>query len=312
MAAGGSAGGYECDFVDSVPESLSCAVCLLPFRDPHLVSCCGSKFCAPCINQLKAVDQPCPVCVQEFTTLLDRGCQRKVLNLKVFCSRKSDGCQWEGELHHLDHHEREECGWAVVECSYQCGSHLPRRLMAEHKHEVCPQRPINVKLECFMKSMEKKLTSERKRHERELTAVREEFRISLVEERDAHEEEVEELKRLMESKMAEHRKKTGWKMVELQLLMESKIAELKNTERKMAADLKQLMESKMVEHKKGTEIKKAGPTGRLRLRKRRMESRGNSSKGCLLSIIKYDAYNMVSSNFGTSSWFRRLYLHTVH
>ena len=61
------------------------------------------------------------------------------------------------------------------------------------------------------------LTSERKRHEKsELAAVREEFRISLVEERDAHEEEVEELKRLMESKMAEHRKKTGWKMVELQ------------------------------------------------------------------------------------------------
>ena len=181
--------------------------------------------------------------------------------------------------------------------------------MAEHKHEVCPQRPINVKLECFMKSMEKKLTSERKRHESELAAVREEFRISLVEERDAHEEEVEELKRLMESKMAEHRKKTGWKMVELQLLMESKIAELKKTERKMAADLKQLMESKMVEH---TEIKKDGPTGRLRLRKRRMESRGNSSKGCLLWIIEYDAYNMVSSNFGTSSWFRRLYLHAVY
>ena len=32
------AGGYECDFVDPVPDSLSCAVCLLPFRDPHLVT----------------------------------------------------------------------------------------------------------------------------------------------------------------------------------------------------------------------------------------------------------------------------------
>ena len=86
-------------------------------------------------------------------------------------------------------------------------------------------------------------------------------------------------------------------MAELQHLMESKIAELKKTERKMVADLKQLMESKMVEHKKGTEIKKAGPTGRLWLHKRRMESRGNSSKGCLLWIIafkdlnNYDAYN---------------------
>ena len=115
-------GGY-CDFGSY--ESLSCAVCLLPFRDPHLVSCCGTKFCAPCISKLKAAGQPCPVCVQEFTSLLDRGYQRKVLNLKVVCSRKKDGCQWVGELHDLDHHEREECEWAVVECSYQCGAHPP-------------------------------------------------------------------------------------------------------------------------------------------------------------------------------------------
>ena len=146
-------GGYACDFVDPVPESLSCAVCLLPFRDPHLVSCCGSKFCAPCINQLKAADKPCPVCVysREFTSLLDRGYQRKVLNLKVVCSRKNDGCQWEGKLHDLDHHDREECEWAVVHGAWpgysyqcQCGAHLPRKeveqliesRMVEHKKEM--------------------------------------------------------------------------------------------------------------------------------------------------------------------------------
>ena len=127
------AGGYECDFVDHVPDSLSCAVCLLPFRDPHLVSCCGKKYCAPCIGRVKEAGQPCPVCKQDFISLLDRDYQRRVLNLKVVCSRKKNGCQWVGELSQLDHHEREECGWAVVECSYQCGAHLPRRLMAEHK-----------------------------------------------------------------------------------------------------------------------------------------------------------------------------------
>ena len=64
----------------------------------------------------------------------------------------------------------------MVECSYQCGAHLPRRLMAEHKRDVCPQRPMDVKLEQFMKSVETKLTTERERHEREMAAVREEFR----------------------------------------------------------------------------------------------------------------------------------------
>ena len=192
------AGGYDCDFVDPVPESLSCAVCLLPFRDPHLVSCCGKKYCAPCIGRVKAADQPCPVCKQDFTSMLDRDYQRKVLNLKVVCSRKKNGCQWVGELRHLDDHEREECGWAVVECSYQCGVHLPRRLMAEHEREACPQRTMDVKLEWFMKSVERE---------------REEFRNTLTEERETHKKEVEELKQLL----AEQKKETKEMKVHNQL-----------------------------------------------------------------------------------------------
>ena len=49
-------------------------------------------------------------------------------------------------------------------CSYQCGAHLPRRLMAEHEHDMCPQRPMDVKLDSFMKRMEE-------RHEREMTKM---------------------------------------------------------------------------------------------------------------------------------------------
>ena len=202
------AGGYECDFVDPVPESLSCAVCLLPFRDPHLVSCCGKKYCAPCIGRVKAAGQPCPACKQDFVSLLGRDYQRKLLNLHVFCSRKNDGCQWVGELRHLDYHEREECGWAVVECSYQCGAHLPRRLMAEHERDVCPERPMDVsKLEVFMKRME---TTKRERHVREMATVREELRNTLTEERETHKKEVEELKQLL----AEQKRETESKMAE--------------------------------------------------------------------------------------------------
>ena len=99
--------------------------------------------------------------------MLDRSFQRKVLELKVSCPKKNDGCQWVGELRHVVPHEREECEWAVVGCSYQCGAHLPRRLMAEHEYDACPQRPMGVKLECFMKRMETKLLTEREQHERE-------------------------------------------------------------------------------------------------------------------------------------------------
>ena len=42
-------GGYDCDFVEPSPESLQCTVCLLPFRDPTIPSCCGHKGCASCL-----------------------------------------------------------------------------------------------------------------------------------------------------------------------------------------------------------------------------------------------------------------------
>ena len=71
--------GYENEFVDSIPDTLCCPVCLLPFRGPHLVSCCGAKFCEPCIGRVKAAGQPCPLCKDEFSTMLDRGDQRKVV-----------------------------------------------------------------------------------------------------------------------------------------------------------------------------------------------------------------------------------------
>ena len=112
------AGGYDCDFVDDISEALSCPICLLPFRDPHILDCCGSKYCTPCIGRVKAAGQPCPLCKQEFSSLLDKNAQRQVLSQKVRCSRKKDGCEWEGELRHLSYHEREECLY-IRECSWR-------------------------------------------------------------------------------------------------------------------------------------------------------------------------------------------------
>ena len=195
-----NSGGYQAEFVDSIPDTLSCSICFLPLRDPHLVSCCGAKFCEPCIGRVKAAGQPCPLCKQEFVSLLDRSFQRKVLELNVCCPGKKDGCQWVGELRHVVTHERDECGWAVVGCSYQCGAHLPRRLMAEHEHDMCPQRPMDVKLESLTKKMEERhereikkmetiLKTERERHEKEMKKME----TRLMTEREQHEREMKKL-----------------------------------------------------------------------------------------------------------------------
>ena len=167
-------GGYDCEFVDSLPDSLTCPVCLLPFRDPHLLSCCGANICETCIGRVKAADRPCPLCKQPFVSLLDKGFRRKVLDLKVRCSRKKGGCKWEGELRHLENHEREGCGWAFFQCRY-CGGRVLRRQLVVHEHEECPQRPMDVKLKIFVRKMEVELTSEKEHYKREISGVREEM-----------------------------------------------------------------------------------------------------------------------------------------
>ena len=177
-------GGYECEFVETVPDSLSCPVCLLPFRDPHLLDCCGAKYCAVCIGRVKTAGQPCPLCKEQFTTMLDKSYQRKVLSLMVRCSRKKDGCDWEGELRHLEHHQMEECGWALVKCRYECGVCVPRPQLVEHELHLCPKRPVHVKLESAMTKMEE-------RHKREMDTVKEEFRSKMVAVTEVFQREIE-------------------------------------------------------------------------------------------------------------------------
>ena len=141
-------GGYECEFVDSLPDFLTCLVCFLPFRDPHLLDCCGVKICATCVARIDVAGQPCPHCREElFLHILDQNTRREVLSRKVRCPRKKDGCKWEGELRYLEEHEREECAVEIKE-SFM-------RKMRKHHQE-----------------MEERLTSEMEHHQREMAAVR--------------------------------------------------------------------------------------------------------------------------------------------
>ena len=138
-------GGYDnVHFCEDVPDSLNCPICLLPLRPPHILSCCGAKYCEPCIGRVKAVGRPCPLCNQEFQSMIDRTTERCVLSLKTYCSRKNDGCEWEGELRYLRRHETDECEWAVVECRYSCGEHIPRCLVAEHERSAFCKLKVSI------------------------------------------------------------------------------------------------------------------------------------------------------------------------
>ena len=82
-------------------------------------------------------------------------------------------------------HEKEECEWAVVGCSYQCGAHLPRRQMAEHEHNMCPQEPMDIKLERLEKQHEREMVEQKnkierieKQHEREMIKQKNKIAVS--------------------------------------------------------------------------------------------------------------------------------------
>ena len=206
-------GGFECNFIEAVPDSLSCPVCLLPFRDPHLLDCCGAKYCAVCIGRVKTAGQPCPLCKQQFTTMLDKSYQRKVLSLMVRCSRKKDGCDWEGELRHLEHHQMEECGWALVKCRYECGVCVPRPQLVEHELHLCPKQ-VNLKV------LESAMTKMEERHKKEMEAVKEEFRREMVAVK-------EELKGKKEQEIASVKNELQLEIKMIELQVDAVIEELK-------------------------------------------------------------------------------------
>ena len=46
-------GGYECDFVNEVPEDFTCVLCLLALKNPVQMADCGHRLCKTCFYQLK-------------------------------------------------------------------------------------------------------------------------------------------------------------------------------------------------------------------------------------------------------------------
>ena len=131
---------YECDFVESPLKDLECSICLSVLREPNLNDCCGQHFCQACIQRIIDDNKPCPLCNEaNFTVILDKKTQRKILELLVKCRRHQSGCEWVGELKSLEEH----CGiceYVEVDCPNSCGETIQRRLRSYHLESECPKR----------------------------------------------------------------------------------------------------------------------------------------------------------------------------
>ena len=135
--------GYSCSqFVDLAPEYIRCGVCRNVLRDPQLTECCGRNVCHPCIEEMIKTGDPCPLadCRRPLVKVsFNRKCRDDIDERRVYCSSKSNGCQWIGKLEKLERHLA-GCAFVEEECHY-CGAHVQRQHEKEHK-EVCKQYPI--------------------------------------------------------------------------------------------------------------------------------------------------------------------------
>ena len=208
MAAGDTdKGGYDYEFVDP-DESPICPVCLLTLRDPHMISCCCHEFCERCIARVQRDGKPCPLCNEpNFTTMLNKKLVREVNALVIRCPQKELGCDWEGELGQLKRHlnpgagvvSSKGCDFVMVECVYQCGTQLQRRLIQEHEMEICPKRPIEMQVATLMKKFEAVITENQvlKQELDETKKIHQEGMVEVKQElndlKQAHREQREEL-----------------------------------------------------------------------------------------------------------------------
>ena len=142
-------GGYECEFVDVIPVEVQaeCPICLHTLKDPHLVDCCGHRFCQVCIETHMLANDSCPLCKQENpNVVIDKQLARILGQKEVRCTHREAGCKWMGELRLLEGHllspnERlKGCQFQELKCSF-CNSPFQRRQMENHELE-CPRRVV--------------------------------------------------------------------------------------------------------------------------------------------------------------------------
>ena len=163
----------------------------------------------------------------------------------VRCSRKKDGCDWEGELRHLEHHQMEECGWVLVKCRYECGVCVPRPQLVEHELHLCPKRPVDVKLECAMTKMEE-------RHKREMDNVKEEFRREMVAVKENFQKEIERKNQKMNAMKDHFNREMEKKEKYIATMKEEFRQEIKKKKQEIAGEFEREVQviEKLVEQRK--------------------------------------------------------------
>ena len=83
----------------------------------------------------------------------NKGLERSLRELEVYCTNRKVGCEWVGKLGVLEHHlnvnpelekQLEGCGIVEAKCVHaNCGQFFQRRFLGNHQADECPKRPFS-------------------------------------------------------------------------------------------------------------------------------------------------------------------------
>ena len=151
-ASHGSDGGYDYQFVDPPLDRVVCVICHLPSRDPHMTECCGHVFCKSCLDNAKATRYTsCSMCKDEhFNAFCNKQINREVQCLRVYCTNKEKGCEWEGEVRDISTHleNTDGCHFEGVRCPNNCEELIQRQFLASHAKSECLHREVECQYCC--------------------------------------------------------------------------------------------------------------------------------------------------------------------
>ena len=137
--------GYQCEFIDSIPEDFYCKKCTLVARRLTLCNSCMESYCHACITDTQKQGQPCPTCGEIlFQALPQVKYQKRLKELRVYCSLKERGCGWSGTLDQLDTHldpDQESCQYVDTKCPLNCNMTIPKNKVEQHVAQHCAKRP---------------------------------------------------------------------------------------------------------------------------------------------------------------------------
>ena len=122
-----------------------CKKCKLVARRLTVTGCCGESYCHACIADICEQHKPCPECGQENFSIYEQlKYQKRIKALPVYCSLKTRGCEWSGQLVQLDQHldsEQGDCQYVDVKCPLSCQQVLLKNQVEQHLSEACTKRP---------------------------------------------------------------------------------------------------------------------------------------------------------------------------